>query len=390
MKKRYYTIIPGLLLAAMLIGCEEEVTVTDSAIYVENNFSSQTPSDIEIVVAQDDTTENMDEDIADEDISEEEIAENEASEVTDEQAETEQSEEPDEDAESSEEENDEQTESSEEKEEESDENSEETGEVDKAQEITPVTPGSIENISLNEGWTYANYSAIHTGQAVMYRAAENRKGIVIGVNAGHGTKGVGGVKTYCHPDMTPKVTGGSTAAGSIQAVAISGGMSFYDGTAEAAVTLREAQIVRDKLLAAGYDVLMLRDGSDVQLDNIARTVICNNMANCHISIHWDGDGLSSDKGCFYISTPDGIKGMEPVASTWTKSEALGKSLIAGLTSQGCKIYKGGAMAIDLTQTSYSTVPSVDVELGNAASAHDDASLSVLADGIVAGVKAYFP
>lgn len=39
-----------------------------------------------------------------------------------------------------------------------------------------------------------------------------------------------------------------------------------------------AQILRDKLLASGYDVLMLRDGEDVQLDNVARTVICNNVA----------------------------------------------------------------------------------------------------------------
>ena len=32
---------------------------------------------------------------------------------------------------------------------------------------------------------------------------------------------------------------------------------------------------------------MLRDGDDVQLDNVARTVICNNAADCHIALHWD-------------------------------------------------------------------------------------------------------
>lgn len=85
-------------------------------------------------------------------------------------------------------------------------------------------------------------------------------------------------------------------------------MTFNDGATESSVTLRMAEILRDKLLAAGYDVLMVRDGSDVQLDNVARTVICNNVADCHISLHWDGDGLSYDKGCFYISVPDGIKG----------------------------------------------------------------------------------
>ena len=89
---------------------------------------------------------------------------------------------------------------------------------------------------------------------------------------------------------------GTTGAGATKAVAVSGGMSFNDGTPESSVTLRMAQILKDKLLAAGYDVLMVRDGSDVQLDNVARTVICNNAADCHIALHWDGDGLSYDKG----------------------------------------------------------------------------------------------
>ena len=118
-------------------------------------------------------------------------------------------------------------------------------------------------------------------------------------------------------------------------------MTFNDGATESSVTLRMAEILRDKLLAAGYDVLMVRDGSDVQLDNVARTVICNNVADCHISLHWDGDGLSYDKGCFYISVPDGIKGMEPVASHWQEHHKLGDSLLTGLKGAGVKIFPVG-------------------------------------------------
>lgn len=47
------------------------------------------------------------------------------------------------------------------------------------------------------------------------------------------------------------------------------------------------------------------------------------------------------------------------------------------------------MAMDLTQTSYSTVPSVDIELGDKASDHSDATLDILATGLVAGVNGYF-
>ena len=258
--------------------------------------------------------------------------------------------------------------------------------ADDTEEIKSVTPGSVEQVGLNAGWKYADFSKINSGTAALYRAADNRKNVVIGVNAGHGTKGGQSVKTYCHPDKSPKVTGGSTAAGSIEATAVAGGMSFNNGSSESSVTLRTAQLLRDRLLADGYDVLMLRDGSDVQLDNIARTVIANNNASCHIALHFDGDGLTYDKGCFYISTPDGIKGMEPVSAVWQQHEALGTSLIAGLKEAGCKINGGGSMAIDLTQTSYSTIPSVDIELGNQASATDDASLSKLADGLCRGIE----
>ena len=253
----------------------------------------------------------------------------------------------------------------------------------------PVVYEDGGQIPLDSSWIYADHSKINSGAAVLYKAAENRKEIVVGVNAGHGTSGGSKVKTLCHPDGSAKVTGGTTAAGATEAVAVSGGMTFKDGTPESSVTLRMAQILKEKLLAAGYDVLMLRDGDDVQLDNVARTVICNNAADCHIALHWDGDGLNYDKGCFYISVPDGLKSMEPVASHWSEHNALGSALVEGLRAQGAKIHGGGSMSIDLTQTSYSTIPSVDMELGNACSDHSDSVLDLLGNGLVQGVNSYF-
>ena len=209
------------------------------------------------------------------------------------------------------------------------------------------------------------------------------------MNAGHGTVGGTTVKTFCHPDGSPKTTGGTTASGSTMAVAVSSGMTFNDGVAESRVTLRMAEILRDGLLDNGYDVLMLRDSDDVQLDNVARTVIANNVADCHIALHWDGDNLSYDKGCFYIAVPDGIKDMEPVATHWQEHDALGEALIAGLSNNGAKINGQGSMKIDLTQTSYSTIPSVDIELGNQCSDHNDSRLETLRDGLIDGIRRYF-
>ena len=56
---------------------------------------------------------------------------------------------------------------------------------------------------------------------------------------------------------------------------------------------------------------------------------------------------------------------------------------------GVKIFSGGSMAMDLTQTSYSTIPSVDIELGDKASDHSQATLNTLADGLLAGINQYF-
>ncbi len=258
---------------------------------------------------------------------------------------------------------------------------------DKTETGAQTTTGAV---AWNDGWKYAGFSKIHSGSGMMYKSsASNRRGIVVAINAGHGTAGGTSVYTQCHPDGSPKVTGGSTGAGATQAMAVSSGTTLNNGMSEAQAVLAVARAAKDSLLAAGYDVLMLRDGDDVQLDNVARTVMANNNASCHISIHYDSS--SSDKGLFYTSVPNvgSYRSMEPVASHWQEHNALGESMLTGMRSAGVKIYGSGSMAIDLTQTSYSTIPSIDLEVGDRASDTSGATVSALAKGIVAGVSDYF-
>ena len=194
-------------------------------------------------------------------------------------------------------------------------------------------------ISVSSDWKYADFSKIKSGSAVLYKTASSaRKNKTVCVNAGHGTSGGGSVKTQCHPDGTPKVTGGTTGAGATEAAAVSSGMTFNDGTAEANVTLALARILKEKLLSEGYDVLMIRESEDVQLDNIARTVLANNKADCHIALHWDS--TANDKGAFYMSVPnvDSYRAMEPVASHWEQHNRLGEALVQGLKGAGVKIF----------------------------------------------------
>lgn len=261
--------------------------------------------------------------------------------------------------------------------------------VDAAALTTPVQASAVP-VTVTDAMPYASFSAIKTGAAMLYQnTGALANGITVCVNAGHGTLGGERFKTLSHPDGTPKVTGGTTSAGSVKSPSISSGMVFADGAKEASVTLRQAVILKELLLNNGYNVLMIREGNDVQLDNIARTVLANNYANCHISLHWDS--TSSDKGAFFakVANVPGYKAMEPVASTWAQSDLLGTCLINGLRSAGCKIHGNGSMEMDLTQTSYSTVPSVDIELGDKASAHTDAVLNTNALGLLQGINTFF-
>ena len=255
--------------------------------------------------------------------------------------------------------------------------------------VVPQEP-LIEDKMLDPNYEFADESQVHTDPAKLYtNRYANANGITVCVNAGHGTSGGDNYRTYCHPDHTAKVTGGSTAEGAIKATAIASGMEFADGTPERAVTLAEALLVRDELLRRGYNVLMIRETEDVQLDNIARTVLANNLADCHIAIHWDSTDW--DKGAYYMSVPqyESYLSMYPVSETWQKSNALGDKLIEGLQANNVKIFESGSMEMDLTQTSYSKVPSIDIELGDKTSDHSDDALAILCKGLCDGIDLYF-
>ena len=251
-------------------------------------------------------------------------------------------------------------------------------------------------IGLDSNWQYANFSKINSGKAKFYKStAANKKGKVITVNAGHGTSGGEdkNKKTQVHPDGSKKVEGGSTARGATYAPAVTTGMDFEDGTSEAEVTLKVALKLRDKLLAKGYDVVMIRETSDVQLDNIARTVIANNNSDAHIAIHYNS--TASKAGAFYMKVSDNdfegkkYKNMDPVSRMWQQHDTLGERLLDGLQDKGITIKSQRGLPSDLTQTSYSTIPSVDIELGDKKTDHYDATNDKMAEGLAAGVDKFF-
>lgn len=246
-----------------------------------------------------------------------------------------------------------------------------------------------QKISLDSSWEYASESAIYSGSATYYTATTNRNNICVAVNAGHGCTGGSSKKTKTHPDGTGKYMGGTTEKGALTSVAISSGMDFADGTSEASVNLKVAKYMKDELLSMGYDVLMIRETDDEQLDNIARTVIANNVADCHVAIHFDSS--SSNIGAYYVRVPDvdAYKNMEPVKTWWQKHDELGEALLIGLSNNGSSIRGTNGDGIDLSQTSYSTIPSADIELGDKLTPHGDADCEKFAKGLALGIDEFY-
>lgn len=242
-------------------------------------------------------------------------------------------------------------------------------------------------IKFKKKFKYAKYSKIHSGTAILYKHTWGKR-ITVCVNAGHGTRGGERYKTLCHPDGSKKLVSGSTSAGAKYSPAISSGTGLR-GKSEATATLSMSKLLRKKLLKAGFDVLMIREKANVALDNIARTVLANKYADCHIAIHYDGS--SSNKGAFFLSVPNvrSYRNMTPVKQHWKQHNKFGRSVIWGIRKSKLKVFGSGSMAMDLTQTSYSTIPSIDLEVGDKATSTSKKTQSKMAAAITKGIKKYF-
>lgn len=74
--------------------------------------------------------------------------------------------------------------------------------------------GDRQRVYFDASWQYGDNAVITDGSAVMYKSSANPNGIVVAVNAGHGTVGGTTVKTLCHPDGSAKTTGRNNSTGS--------------------------------------------------------------------------------------------------------------------------------------------------------------------------------
>ena len=257
--------------------------------------------------------------------------------------------------------------------------------------VTEVIKTGTETITWNSSWEFASFSELHNDSVKIYYPdkKENRKNITVTVNAGHGSPKGEKVYVYCHPDKSPKVASGSTKRGETKAQGVTSGTSLKGGVSESKANLSLALILKRVLLENGYNVLMIREDNDSELDNVARAVYANNNSDCHIALHYNS--TNTNAGAFYGKVPQvkSFVNMYPVSKYWQQHDLLGETLISGMGNRGVKLRGSGPMSIDYVQTSYSTIPSVLVEVGDKASDLGSTTQTLIAMGILDGLNNFY-
>ncbi len=175
-------------------------------------------------------------------------------------------------------------------------------------------------------------------------------------------------------------------------------------------------VLRDTLLKNGFAVLMIRDeralkgkgftnatvkDSYVQLDNVARTVLANQYADAHIALHYDSSESTESKDkAFFIDVPVDSKGnikseykdvaIDNNVEYFEIDNSFGEILLTAVKAKGYACVDGLCKSSnDLTQTCFSTIPSVDIELGGKTSDRTEESIQKFCDGIAIGLSRYF-
>lgn len=173
----------------------------------------------------------------------------------------------------------------------------------------------------------------------------------------------------------------------------SGTYGIVSGLAEHELTLTVAKQLQKALEAEGYQVVMVRTKSNVNISERKRAEIANKAkADIFLSIHADGSENHAASGAMAICP---TKQNPYCAKIYKKSKNLSKTILSTVVEQtGCKnrgVWENDSMSV----VNWSEVPVSVLELGFMTNKEEDSKLATtsyqkkLVKGMVAGVKKYF-
>lgn len=243
--------------------------------------------------------------------------------------------------------------------------SEEVTETPSEEEVTTETSEASETVSEEPTVTPP---ALGGGRLVVIDAGHQAKG-----NSEKEPVGPGATETKA------KVTGGATGTAT--------------GQKEYELNLAVAFLLRDELVARGYEVIMVRESHDVNISNSERAMVANNAgADAFIRIHANGSENASASGtetlCQTAQNPYN-------AALHPTSRKLSEQVLAGVVAQTGFKNRGVKETDTMSGINWCTVPTTIVEMGFLSNPDEDTLMNTeeyrkkIAVGIADGIDSFF-
>ncbi|WP_240416381.1 N-acetylmuramoyl-L-alanine amidase family protein [Paenibacillus periandrae] len=164
------------------------------------------------------------------------------------------------------------------------------------------------------------------------------------------------------------------------------------GKPEYVLNLEVSLLLKEALIARGFEVQMTREDHDVDISNAERAEMANAVnAQLAVRIHADGNDSPKAKG-YSVLYPDA--GVRATRSIQPASRMAAESILEALKAGTDAASRGMVARSDLSGFNWSKVPVVLIELGFMTNPAEDKQLSVpeyqqqLADAIADGIDTY--